>query len=155
MSRTLICVVAVGQGRPGGPLPAREMYTARPSRAALFRDAMRYAESYFPGRWYIMTAGHGIVGPDEIVSPCPLVLNTLPDIQCWAKRREAHFARLGLHPDTHRIEAHAAGPYLMALKYGSVWRVSCPVEGLRTGLRSRWYAAHEALLEMAELEQGQ
>jgi hypothetical protein len=52
-----------------------------------FREARKFAELY-GAKWFIISAQHGLITPDEIVSPYDLDLQTLlpPDRQSWADR---------------------------------------------------------------------
>ncbi len=47
-----------------GKVPAREAY-----RGTLTRLAMRYAEIFYRGNWYILSAKYGFIKPDTLIEP--------------------------------------------------------------------------------------
>jgi hypothetical protein len=62
------------------PAKARDLYSS-----ALFRGRRRFVESSCD-RWFVLSARHGLVSPDEIIEPYDETLN---DKSTAAKRRWA------------------------------------------------------------------
>ena len=58
------------------PAPARDLYTSQ-----LFRKASAYAEATCD-RWYILSAKHGLIRPDEVIEPYDMTLGA--NDQRWA-----------------------------------------------------------------------
>lgn len=63
--------------------PARALYTS-----PLFTCALAYAESLHPDAIHILSAKHGLVELDEVISPYDETLNTKNDaaIRAWSSR---------------------------------------------------------------------
>lgn len=96
----LTVVVACGASKLSTPAPARALYIG-----ALFTSARVAAERLTaawtggPARWWVASAKHGLVHPDEVLRPYNLALTSLPrDRQdTWA--RVTH-SELVYRPDT-------------------------------------------------------
>jgi hypothetical protein len=57
-------LVACSRLKADRPAPARELYVS-----PLFRAARAYAERrHGPGRWFILSAHHGLVDPDTVLA---------------------------------------------------------------------------------------
>ncbi len=140
--KTTICVVGCGKAKIARAAPARELYCS-----SLFRSAADYAERHYPGRWFVMSAEHGIIHPDKVIEPYGNTLQTFTDMERWAALRASYFCRHGINRETHRIEAHAGKLYLDALRYKNGFEVISPVEGFMIGQRLAWYS--EQKLEAA------
>lgn len=57
---------------PGlGRVPAKDAYVS-----SLFRLSRRYAERHFPQNWFILSALHGLMSPDEQITDYDVELNT-------------------------------------------------------------------------------
>lgn len=65
--------------------PAGELYTSH-----LFRSLRSYAVLH-ADRWYILSAEHGFLHPDQVVAPYERTLNRMPkrDRVAWAERAQA------------------------------------------------------------------
>lgn len=61
--------------------PARELYSS-----VWFKAARRFVESQSAG-WFILSAEHGLVHPEQLIKPYEATLNRLPsdDRRLWAK----------------------------------------------------------------------
>ena len=124
----------VGQKQPL-PAPARDLYIS-----SWFCKARSYTES--TGRpWFVLSAKHGLVHPDELISPYDLTLNTMPVAgrRQWAGRVLT------------QLEPHLGGVGSVVFLAGQRYReflepslrsrglvVSVPMEGLRIGEQLRW-----------------
>ncbi len=120
------------------PLPAKELYMSE-----LFRRRRLYAES--SGKpWFIVSALHGLVDPDEVIPPYDRSINDLTPAERvdWADRvaralRERLPSAVGRH-----VELHAGQEYATALRrpleavdIGFV----TPLSRLRIGEQLQWY----------------
>jgi hypothetical protein len=95
MANVDVGLVACSRRKAERPLPARELYVS-----PLFRAARAYAERrYGPERWYILSARHDLVHPDQVLAPYDLSLR-----QLTAAEREAWGYRVAVDL-THRFPA--------------------------------------------------
>jgi len=117
------------------PCPARELYTA----SALFRKARAYCENHYE-TWYILSAKHGLVHPDQILAPYDLTLKQLSvaEQRAWGKRVSEQLQRLG---EGHLFYAHAGQAYLQYLSGVQIINV---LAGYSQGSRMHWYAEQAA-----------
>ena len=121
-------------------------------RAAAAKDL--YASPLWRGRrvyaersgqpWFILSALHGLVRPDERIEPYNLALANLSTAQrrVWGERVVADLqAKVGVWPG-REFEIHAGAVYSKALAprlraLGA--KVSLPLEGLSLGKQLQWY----------------
>jgi hypothetical protein len=130
MTSTKIGLVACSAGKLDRPAPARDLYTSQ-----LFRKASAYAAATCD-RWYILSAKHGLVTPDEILEPYDLRLGSkdpaVPSIDAWAQRvRDQLRDELSSVPGVLLV-ALAGKQYRTALRPGE-WPFAIPMEGLGIG----------------------
>lgn len=140
-----IALVSCGKKKLDRPAPARHMYTSN-----LFRLSAEYAELAFD-RWYIISAFHDLLKPDEVVEPYERSLAEMrkADRERWADRTAGalrrewgqHFTLLAGKVYAEclggrlRLATHeAAGPSIR----GSVAGVEDPLAGLGIGERLAW-----------------
>ncbi len=133
-------VLLLGCVSQKGPaaVAARDLYVS-----TLFRLRRAYAETLgFP--WFILSAKHGLVRPDEIVEPYDVRLSDLSaaDRRGWGDRvflqlQAAVAPLLGrvfeFHAGSHYVEA--VKPHLEKVGAAVVW----PLQGLRLGEQLHWY----------------
>ena len=124
----------VGQ-KQSSPAPARDLYTS-----SWFRKARSYADT--TGQpWFVLSAKHGLVHPDRVISPYDLTLNSIP----VAGRR--HWASTVLT----QLEPHLDGVESIVILAGQRYReflesslrsrglaVCVPMVGMRIGEQLRW-----------------
>lgn len=114
------------------PALARELYVS-----TLFRKASAHAEAN-SDVWYILSAKHGLLNPDQIVEPYDVKLGTKAagPIHAWGQRvRDQLEFR---HPDEDiELLALAGGQYIYAF-YNGPWKVSDPLKGMGIGQRLAW-----------------
>ena len=135
---TLLLVACV-KSKLSVPAAARDLYLS-----PLFRKERTYAErSGLP--WFILSAEHGLVAPDEWLAPYERYLPDTPSAfrQAWgmwvAERLDLLAGPLG----TQVIEIHAGSAYIdplrghLATKGASIFE---PLAGLTMGHRLAWYA---------------
>jgi hypothetical protein len=78
--------------------PARDLYLS-----PLFRGLRQYAESYSDA-WFILSAEHGVVAPDQVVTPYDRTLKTMgrKERLSWAQRVQRQLVEL-IAPGTQVI----------------------------------------------------
>ncbi len=133
MSEKVVLVACASQ-KLDHPAPAADLY-----QSAWFKKASRYAQ-ITGDRWYILSAKHGLVGPDEVIAPYDQMLNRKAQREAWARRVLAALTRL-VRPEGAEIVFLAGLRYrdplvewLTARGYG----VQVPMAGLGIGQQLRW-----------------
>jgi hypothetical protein len=126
---TTIGLVGCGKGKLDHAAPARSLYTGD-----LFRKASGYCIANYDA-WYILSAKHGLLDPDEVIEPYDLSLKNLSAEE--RRRVLAQIDDLGLTSETFYIHAgeryseHLV-PHLRYLR---------PLKGLGIGKQLAWYGA--------------
>ncbi|GIF72639.1 DUF6884 domain-containing protein [Asanoa siamensis] len=135
----LLLVTCVKEKR-GVPAAARDLYVS-----ALFKKERAYAErSGVP--WFILSAEHGLVGPDEWLAPYERYLPDTPAgyRSAWG-RWVAERLELLAGPLTGRVvEVHAGAAYVDAISGPLATKgagLMLPLHGLTMGERLAWYDA--------------
>ena len=106
-----------------------------------FRRARAYAEAT-AAPWFILSAKHGLVSPDELLEPYEVTLNTMGigERRAWAARVQHQMdQRL---PQVERIVVLAGQRYrefLMEYLRRRGPTVEVPLEGLRIGEQLDWF----------------
>jgi hypothetical protein len=67
-----IGLVGCVKGKRTAPAPARDLYTS-----ALFRGRRRWVEARCD-RWYVLSALHGLVAPEQVLAPYDVTLTSAP-----------------------------------------------------------------------------
>jgi hypothetical protein len=77
-----IALVSCVKSKQPSPAPAKDLYTA-----ALFRGMRGFAEANADA-WYILSAEHGLLAPDQVTAPYERTLNKMGKAarQEWAER---------------------------------------------------------------------
>lgn len=129
MSVRVALVSCVKQKRETA-VAARDLYLSQ-----LFRGLRRYAEAH-ADCWYILSAEHGLVHPDDVIEPYERTLNKLPKQArlAWAERVQQQLTEI--LPQNARVILLAGARYREAIepflrKRG--FPVTVPLEGLRIG----------------------
>jgi hypothetical protein len=139
-----IGLVGCVKGKRSSSAPARDLYTS-----ALFLGRRAFIESTCD-RWFILSAKHGLVDPDDVLDPYDETLNGASEAhrRQWSARV---LGQLELHfPDLHGLifEAHAGSAYLdHGLAAGIEARgavVECPTAGLPFGQQLAFYKSARA-----------
>ena len=110
------------------PAPARDLYVS-----SLFRKASAYAEQECD-RWYILSAKHGLVHPDDVLEPYDIKLGTKAagPFAAWGAKVKIQLAeREGVEVD---LLALAGGQYVNFF-YFTPWTVHDPMKGMGIGQR--------------------
>ena len=137
--RRIYLVSCVSQKTPY-PAPARDLYVS-----SLFQKARAYVlKSGSP--WFILSAEHGLVHPDDVLCPYEKTLNNMraAERRAWAEKVQ-HQMEITL-PDAEKVVILAGKHYRKHLepwlcsRYASV-RV--PMRNLRIGEQLRWLSENE------------
>ena len=129
MSQRVALVSCVKSKQPSAA-PARDLYTS-----ALFRSLRGYAEANADS-WYILSAEHGMLRPDQVVSPYEKTLNKMAkvDRSAWAGRVQKQL--LEVLPAGAEVIMLAGSRYrddLIPFLRRHGFTVSIPLEGLSLG----------------------
>lgn len=137
-------IVLIGCAKTKRPVAAeaRDLYTSD-----YFLKMRRYAEtSGVP--WYILSAKHGLVAPNDWVEPYDLYLpDTSRDYRrTWAQKVGEQLEHAAGSLSGKLVEVHAGSAYVDAI--GPVLRalgadLQDRLEGLSIGRRLSWYLQHE------------
>lgn len=136
-------VVLVGcvKSKVSHAAPAKDLYIS-----PLFCKERAYAETAGE-RWFILSAEHGLVAPDEVLRPYELRLSTTPARyrQEWGVKVVQQLHDVAGPLDGKTIEAHAGSAYIDPIRAG-VMRAGAhlvePLAGLTLGQRLAWYSLH-------------
>jgi hypothetical protein len=126
---TVYLVSCVGK-KSASPAPARELYVS---------DWFQKARDYVEGTscpWFILSAEHGLLPPDQIVPPYERTLNKMkkPERQQWAERVKAQMETA--LPNAERIVVLAGSRYrefLMSYLRQRATIVDVPMQTLGIG----------------------
>ncbi len=135
-----IVLVTCVKSKGTRPSAAKDLYTS-----TLFKKQRAYAErSGVP--WFILSAEHGLVGPDEWLAPYERFLadTTASYRAAWGTWVAARLELLAGPLWDKTVEVHAGSTYLAAVrpqleKLGA--RVVDSLQGLQMGERLAWYGA--------------
>src|SRR5688500_18134199 len=77
-----VALVSCVKSKLNRPAPAKDLYTS-----PLFRALRTYAESHADA-WYILSAEHGLVHPDQVLAPYERTVNRLDRAERlqWAEK---------------------------------------------------------------------
>lgn len=136
---TLLLVACVKE-KLSVPAAARDLYVS-----PLFRKEREYAErSGLP--WFILSAEHGLVAPDEWLAPYERYLPDTPSSfrRAWGMWVVERLTLLTGSLSGRTIEIHAGSTYVDALRGPLATKGASPYEplaGLGMGQRLAWYGA--------------
>lgn len=130
-----VVLVACVSEKGTSPEPARQLY-----RSPWFQKARSYVEVR-GSRWYILSARHGVLSPDEIIAPYDrtLVGATVAERRDWA--RSVHRQIVSLLPSGVRVIVFAGRRYrefLVPALIDDGFRVEVPMEGFSIGKQLAW-----------------
>ncbi|GAA2471419.1 hypothetical protein GCM10009858_05970 [Terrabacter carboxydivorans] len=134
-----VVLVSCAKTKRATPGPAKDLYVS-----PLFRGQRRYAED--SGRpWFILSAEHGLLAPEEWLAPYERYLPDTPPAyrDAWGQWVVARLELLQGPLRGRVVEVHAGAHYANALagpleQAGA--RMELPLEGLSHGQRLHWYA---------------
>lgn len=129
-------VSCVSSKRPE-PAPAKDLYVSD-----WFRKARAYVESSgMP--WFILSAEHGLLGPDQLTAPYEKTLNTMStrERKGWAQKViEQMRARLPSRPRVVVLAGARYREHLIDHLRERFSQVELPLEGLRIGEQLHWFS---------------
>lgn len=137
----LLLVTCVKSKRPT-PAAAKDLYTS-----PLFRKERAYAEaSGLP--WFILSAEHGLVQPEQWLAPYRRYLPDPPSSYqlAWGQFVVERLELLTGPLEGKRVEVHASHVYVEAIRVpleSKAATVLTPLAGLPQGQRLQWYDQHE------------
>lgn len=140
VSQPRIGLVACASKKASEPTEARYLYTS-----PLFRAASTYVSNTCD-RWFILSAKHGLVLPDQVIEPYDLTLKDVGQSgrRAWRDRVLAHLRELGLfgkNAIAATFELHAGEHYRRQLE--RPLRATTPLQFMRIGEQLQWYAQRE------------
>ncbi len=134
-----LVLVSCVKSKLSRPAAAKDLYTS-----ALFVRERAYAENAAVP-WFILSAEHGLVSPDQVLEPYERYLPACsPDYRlAWGTSVAAELERRVGPLGGKVLEIHAGSAYLDALRQplrgrGAV--ITEPLRGLRMGERLAWYS---------------
>lgn len=94
--------------------------------------------------WFILSAQHGLVTPDEVLAPYDMAPKDQPASyqREWGRRVVTHLAALLSSVAGMTFEIHAGAAYVDALQAPLIAERACastPLKGLTQGLQLAWY----------------
>lgn len=130
---TTVGLVACGKQKLATPAEARLLYVS-----PLFRKASAYAAATYD-RWFILSARHGLLAPEQRIAPYDLSLRHLSrdERRQWAANVLAEIERLNLDDAVYFL--HAGQRYSEFL--AEPLAATRPLTGLGIGQQMAWYHA--------------
>ena len=137
--RRIYLVSCVAQKTPY-PAPARDLYVS-----PLFRKARAYVlKSGSP--WFILSAEHGLVHPDDVLAPYEKTLNNMrvAERRTWAEKVQSQMEQALLDADEVIILAGTRyREHLEDWLNRRFAHVQVPMKGLRIGKQLQWLTENE------------
>ena len=135
MVGTRIALVSCVKSKRVAASPARDLYTSQ-----LFRGLSAYAEAHADA-WYILSAEHGVLRPDDVIAPYEKTLTTMRkrDRVAWAGRVQPQL--LEILPSSAEVILLAGARYREGIEFflrQHGFSVSTPMEGLGIGKQLQW-----------------
>jgi hypothetical protein len=130
-----LCLVSCVGAKRTRPALAKDIY-----QSDWFVKARAYAES-FGSCWFILSAKYGLVGPDEVIEPYDMTLNTMgvAERRNWSRQVEQQMDER--MPNADRIVVLAGQRYrefLVEYLARRARTVDVPMAGLRIGEQLSW-----------------
>jgi hypothetical protein len=126
-------LVACVKEKAETPAPAAALY-----RSTWFRKARAYVEGV-GAPWFILSALHGLVSPDQVIEPYERTLMNMPavDRRAWGQHVVRQLDELG-YPATARVVVLAGARYREPLAAWLGTRAVVPMAGLSIGRQLAW-----------------
>lgn len=138
-----VLLVTCVKSKRSTPSAAKDLYTSQ-----LFLKQRAYAEAAgLP--WFILSAEHGLVAPDEWLAPYERYLPDTPSSyrEAWGRWVVARLELLHGTLAGATVEVHASDAYISAVEAplrAASATIHVPLAGLALGERLQWYAAELA-----------
>ncbi|KAB2953180.1 MAG: YaaA family protein [Rhizobiaceae bacterium] len=120
------------------PAPARLLY-----QSDWFVKARAFVEAR-SAPWFILSALHGVVPPDDVIVPYERTLNTMPveERRQWAAMVQAQLAPLlAGRPRVVFLAGQRYREHLAPALARDGFQIELPMEGLRIGEQLAWLSA--------------
>lgn len=126
-------LVACVKAKASKPMRAADLY-----QSVWFRKARAYVEAR-QAPWYVLSALHGIIDPDDLVAPYEQTLATMSVHQrrAWGDRVVAQLIERG-HGDDAQIVMLAGVRYRQPISDWLGERAIVPMKGLAIGQQLAW-----------------
>lgn len=136
-----VALVACGKAKVDHPAPARAFYTG-----SLFRSTRDLVDTTYDA-WWILSARHYLVHPDDILQPYEASLTNAPDefIDTWTNHVDSAlrcgrpgYGKWTQHGGLLTVDIYAGRNYADPLvkKWERLsWEINLPLEGLQIGER--------------------
>lgn len=143
-----VALIGCGKAKGDAPAPAKDLYTG-----GLFRAARAHVEAGPYDAWYILSAKHGLVHPDEVIEPYDAKLGSRrAELERWASRvSRSLLSAVQGHIDAGIVvDTFAGKDYADYLGCGLSYMVRPsftfhkPLAGLQIGERLSWFASRAA-----------
>jgi cytoplasmic iron level regulating protein YaaA (DUF328/UPF0246 family) len=131
----IVALVSCTKAKRSAPSEARDLYIS-----PLFRGMRSYAERNAE-RWYILSAEHGVLEPNQIVAPYERTLNTMSKAErlIWWQRVEKRLEVLVSHDaEVIVLAGERYRELLVPFLKGRGCRVDVPLRGLTLGRQLAW-----------------
>lgn len=136
VSHETVGLVGCGAAKLAHPAPARDLYTG-----SVFTATSRHARTAYD-RWFILSAKHQLLHPDQLVDPYDETLNakTRQQVELWSNR-VAEQVRQQV-PEGAHLFIHAGRAYWQHLEplLTPLYPVTVPCRGLKMGEAGHWHA---------------
>ena len=134
----MVALVGCVKGKRQTPTPAADLYTS---------DLFKKRRDHVARRglnWFVLSAQHGLVTPDEILAPYDMALKDQSATyqREWGRRVTTQLSALLGSLAGMTFEIHAGAPYVEALHAPLIAegaRTSTPLKGLTQGQQLAWY----------------
>ncbi|MFM7539323.1 MAG: DUF6884 domain-containing protein [Planctomycetota bacterium] len=122
------------------PMAAKDLYMS-----SWFKKARLYVKKTGCD-WFILSAEHGLIGPEQVIAPYEKTLNTMPVAarRDWAKRVSAQLQEA--MPDMDRavfLAGHRYREFLVPCFLDRGIAVEVPMQGLGIGEQLSWLGSHD------------
>jgi hypothetical protein len=133
-----VALVSCVKSKQNQPAPAKDLYTS-----PLFQNLRKYAEDN-NDRWYILSAEHGLVDPDQILAPYEKTLNNARKDErlAWGRRVQGRLeAVLPPGAEVIMLAGERYRENLVPFLKSRGHKVSVPLEGMPFGKQLQYLSA--------------
>jgi cytoplasmic iron level regulating protein YaaA (DUF328/UPF0246 family) len=136
-----VALISCVKSKAATAQPAGDLYTS-----SLFKKMRNYAQRN-ADEWYILSAEHGLLQPDQVIEPYERTLNKMSahDRSAWAERVQKQLLNV-LKPGSEIIVL-AGERYrenLVGFLKSHGFNVSVPMEGMAFGRQLQWLSGDES-----------
>lgn len=135
-----VCLIACASRKQATAAPAQNLY-----QSELFRKSVSWMHRQNFNSWFILSAKHGLVKPEQILEPYNLTLNTMnaDARRQWAQSVLAELVILLPKPASITFLAGSKyREYLSEPLCEKGYDILIPMQGLGIGKQLQWLDAH-------------